>query len=354
VAKFFPEGYLDSLRAKISLAKVAGETVEWDQRKSNTEKGDLWAPCPFHAETTASFHVDDRQGFYYCFGCHAKGDVISFVRDTKGLNLRQAALVLAEQFGLPISLNPPVNDGLDFSNLLDVKDFVVKNFEQEHFLELGVVTGWNDYIKNHPRLLRSLSWGDSDFPGCVMELLTNMDAATDGSIGNLHDYIEKRFSAEKAAAVASVAFQDSAKHLGYRFESPRNDVISVMMPFSPEFLPVYEAIKDATAATPLDIKRADEVWESSVLINDILSLINHSAVVICDLTGRNENVFYELGIAHAWGKPVIPVTQNSGDVPFDLKHHRFLSYLNNAEGRKVLTAKLEKRLVNLVGSNPFF
>ncbi len=38
----------------------------------------MWAPCPFHQEKTASFHVDDRKGFYYCFGCHAKGDAISF------------------------------------------------------------------------------------------------------------------------------------------------------------------------------------------------------------------------------------------------------------------------------------
>ncbi len=181
-----------------------------------------------------------------------------------------------------------------------------------------------------------------------------MEAANDGSIKLLHNYIDQRFSDEKAAAVAAIAFEGSSKHLGYEFEAPRNDIISVMMPFSPSFNDVYGAIKDAAASTALQVKRADEVWDDSVLIKDILRLINHSAVVVCDLTGRNENVFYELGIAHAWGKPVVPITQNADDVPFDLKHHRFLPYLNNSEGRKDLSAKLGKRLEALVGRNPLF
>ena len=57
----------------------------WDTRKSNPGKGDFWAPCPFHQEKSASFHVDDRKGFYYCFGCHAKGDAVTFVRETENL-----------------------------------------------------------------------------------------------------------------------------------------------------------------------------------------------------------------------------------------------------------------------------
>lgn len=126
------------------------------------------------------------------------------------------------------------------------------------------------------------------------------------------------------------------------------------MPFSAAFGPVYEAIKEACDYTPLRAKRVDEVWNNSVLIKDILELLNHSACVICDLTGRNENVFYELGISHAWGKPVIPITQNSEDVPFDLRHHRYLTYLNNSEGRADLTSKLSSRLVSLVGEKPPF
>ena len=77
-----PPGFLDELRNRLSIGQVVGRMVMWDTRKSNQGKGDLWAPCPFHQEKSASFHVDDRKGFYYCFGCHAKGDAITFVRET--------------------------------------------------------------------------------------------------------------------------------------------------------------------------------------------------------------------------------------------------------------------------------
>ena len=59
-----PPGFLDELRSRVGLAQIAGRKVTWDLRKSNQGKGDLWAPCPFHHEKTASFHVDDRKGFY--------------------------------------------------------------------------------------------------------------------------------------------------------------------------------------------------------------------------------------------------------------------------------------------------
>ena len=76
-----PPGFLDELRTRLSLSQVVGRKVMWDQRKSNQAKGDWWAPCPFHHEKSASFHVDDQKGFYYCFGCHAKGDANSIRRD---------------------------------------------------------------------------------------------------------------------------------------------------------------------------------------------------------------------------------------------------------------------------------
>jgi len=346
------EGLLDELRSRVSLASICAEDLEWDDRKSNPAKGDLWAPCPFHREKSASFHVDDRKSFYYCFGCHAKGDVITYVREMKNVNFHEAVLLLANKAGVHVNLNPPSPTSPDFNDLVDIKNFIVLHFTQEHFLELGIKTGWSDFINAHPRLLRSLSWGDDDYAGCVMELISKMNARNDGSIEVLKAYLDQRFSEEKVAAVSAIAFEGSKRHLGYQYEAPRNDIISVMMPFSPSFSEVYGAIKTAAASTNLQVKRADEVWDESVLIQDILKLINHSAVVICDLTGRNENVFYELGIAHAWGKPVIPITQNADDVPFDLKHHRYLSYLNNSEGRDVLSDKLSGRLKTLIAPNP--
>ena len=102
-----PPGFLDELRTRLSLGQVVGRKVMWDTRKSNQGKGDLWAPCPFHQEKSASFHVDDRKGFYYCFGCHAKGDAITFVRETENVDFMEAVKILAGEAGLPVPQSDP-------------------------------------------------------------------------------------------------------------------------------------------------------------------------------------------------------------------------------------------------------
>ena len=102
-----PPGFIDELRGRLSLGQVVGRKVMWDNRKSNPGKGDLWAPCPFHQEKSASFHVDDRKGFYYCFGCHAKGDAISFVRETENVSFVEAVEILAREVGMPLPERDP-------------------------------------------------------------------------------------------------------------------------------------------------------------------------------------------------------------------------------------------------------
>jgi len=102
-----PPGFLDELRSRLSIGQVVGRKVMWDNRKSNQAKGDLWAPCPFHQEKTASFHVEDRKGYYYCFGCHAKGDAITFVRETENVSFMEAVRILAAEAGMQVPENDP-------------------------------------------------------------------------------------------------------------------------------------------------------------------------------------------------------------------------------------------------------
>lgn len=94
--------FLDVLRSRLSLAKVAGRKVAWNTEKSKPQAGDMWAPCPFHEEQSSSFHVDDWKGYYYCFGCKAKGDVFSFVRQTANVGFVEAVQILADEVGLPV------------------------------------------------------------------------------------------------------------------------------------------------------------------------------------------------------------------------------------------------------------
>jgi len=102
-----PPGFLDELRERIPLSQVVGRKVTWDRRRSNPGKGDMWAPCPFHQEKTASFHVDDRKGFYYCFGCHAKGDALSFVQETENVGFMEAVEILAREAGMAMPARDP-------------------------------------------------------------------------------------------------------------------------------------------------------------------------------------------------------------------------------------------------------
>lgn len=127
-----------------------------------------------------------------------------------------------------------------------------------------------------------------------------------------------------------------------------SNLISVMMPFDAQFDDVYKTIQTATSERTMKCLRADDIWEHDHVIQDIVSLINRSQVVVCDCSGRNPNVFYEIGIAHTLGRDVILITQNKEDIPFDLRHLRYIQYLNNDEGREKLRISLQGRIKTLV------
>lgn len=126
-------------------------------------------------------------------------------------------------------------------------------------------------------------------------------------------------------------------------------LVSVMMPFDAGFAPVYAAIQQAGVACNLLTRRADEIWEAPGIIQDVVNLIDRARIVVCDLTGRNPNVFYEAGIAHTLGREVIIITQSEHDVPFDLRHLRHIRYLNNNEGLAALTQALQARMQTILG-----
>ncbi|WP_293573108.1 DNA primase [Phaeobacter sp.] len=128
-----PPGFLDELRTRVSLTQVVGRKVMWDQRKSNQGKGDMWSPCPFHHEKTASFHVDDRKGFYYCFGCHAKGDALKFVQETENVGFMEAVEILAQEAGMEMpARDPKAQQKQDHrSQLAEVMEQAVRFFRMQ-------------------------------------------------------------------------------------------------------------------------------------------------------------------------------------------------------------------------------
>lgn len=134
------------MRTRLSLGQVVGRKVIWDARKSNQGKGDLWSPCPFHHEKTASFHVDDRKGYYYCFGCHAKGDAISFVRETENVGFMEAVQILAGEAGLTMpERDPRAQEKSDRrTQLADVMEQAVQHFRLQ--LRTAAAAHARDYL----------------------------------------------------------------------------------------------------------------------------------------------------------------------------------------------------------------
>ena len=101
----FSSAFLEKIKTSVKISDVVSRHVNWDQKKSNLSKQDFWAPCPFHQEKTASFHVDDNKGFYYCFGCQAKGNIFSFLKEMEGVAFLDAVKALSDKAGIPLEID---------------------------------------------------------------------------------------------------------------------------------------------------------------------------------------------------------------------------------------------------------
>ncbi len=118
------------------------------------------------------------------------------------------------------------------------------------------------------------------------------------------------------------------KKLGREVKIEAGDSCFIMMPFAPPHGDYYSKVyKPAIEKAGLRPIRADtEIFGTGKIMDQIWSGINDAKVLVAELTTRNPNVFYELGLAHALEKPVVLVCGNETDVPFDLKHIRVIYY----------------------------
>lgn len=130
-------------------------------------------------------------------------------------------------------------------------------------------------------------------------------------------------------------------------EPVEENLVAVMMPFEAKFDPVYKALQKAVTGLGMTFQRGDDIWVNDHIIQDVVLLIGKAKVVICDLAGRNANVFYETGIAHTLGRDVILITQTAADVPFDVAAIRYVPYLSNEQGLTALAADVTRRLETL-------
>jgi hypothetical protein len=103
--------------------------------------------------------------------------------------------------------------------------------------------------------------------------------------------------------------------------------VFVLMPFAPAFNDIYEyGIKGGVQDAGAYAERIDEQMFVEGMLDRIFAQIIKADVVVADMTGRNPNVFYEVGYAHALNKVVVLLTQSADDIPFDLKHRAHIVY----------------------------
>jgi hypothetical protein len=234
--------------------------------------------------------------------------------------------------------------------ILKIRERIVSNFTHEHWQEIGLLTGYSLLINKHDRLLRSLNWGDEDYSGNVLNVLTRIAEKNFDNLDVFEEYLNKKFE-EEAHYVSAKPSESKITFSPSVFEIPNTplepDLVAVMMPFDAALTAVYQTIQSACTHARYRALRADNIWENSTIIQDIFSLIFRSSIVIVDFTGKNPNVMYETGIAHTLGKLVIPISQSIDDVPFDMRHHRALTYYPNSEGLQSLENSLSNKLAQV-------
>ncbi|MFA0146340.1 hypothetical protein [Vibrio lentus] len=123
--------------------------------------------------------------------------------------------------------------------------------------------------------------------------------------------------------------------------------VFVLTPFHPRFDSQYQVIRNTISNFGFSCVKGDDSKMSSAILSHIVSEIASSRVVVANLSGRNPNVFYELGIAHALGKPVLLVSETLDGIPFDIQSQRILTFTTENE----LASNLERWFIETVVSN---
>ncbi len=194
---------------------------------------------------------------------------------------------------------------------------------------------------------------DSDIAPIPNSVLTSLASELHIDMkASLHEFTRNHWSVKdvdlfKVLLKKNVGTWPKPKVFKLNAAPPDPNLVAVMMPFNAGMAPVADALSKAAGAAGMTLKRADDIWIHDHIIQDVVTLLCQAKVVICDLTDRNANVFYEMGIAHCLPREVIMITQHSKDVPFDVQHIRYITYLNNGEGLVKLTAEVAARLETL-------
>lgn len=146
-----------------------------------------------------------------------------------------------------------------------------------------------------------------------------------------------------------VSTSDFLKSFGIDYDNIviKNDFVFVLTPFHPDYEDVYLNICETCRSLKLCAMRSDEEYVKTDLLKHIVKCIVEARVIIANIDGRNANVFYELGIAHALNKPTILISKVDSPVPFDVQGQFVILYHSASD----LQNKLGNSLLKVLTSN---
>jgi hypothetical protein len=276
--------------------------------------------------------------------------------------------------GTPIA--EAILDGLRATTLILIvmsPDYFASNWtrqEWQYGLSRGLETGTIRIIPilfrdcDIPLALKVIQYADFRDPSRYYEnfslllhavknaLAMEANLTSDSEIPKIGEQIEEpdpqivsdlKYEYGNAARVFQAKPAESPQPSSKKKSTTEDDLCFVIMPFSvPDLNDLYEYFIEPVLREKCKLRpeRGDDTLGSNAIIEDIKESIQKARIIVADLTGRNPNVFYEVGIAHTLNKPVLLMTQSIDDVPFDLRHRRTLVYQYTPPGCK----KLEKSL----------
>lgn len=173
-------------------------------------------------------------------------------------------------------------------------------------------------------------------------------------VGGKRRVLDITHTPSEAIGVASITTDDHLKKVSKGVTVEATDTCFVMMPFANPigsyYGSIYEPAIKKAGLTPV---RADtDIYATGKIIDQIWSGLKRAKVLVAELTGRNPNVLYELGLAHALHKPVVLISSNEPDVPFDVRHVRVIYYeLTDPFWGEKLIAKVAENIVSAI-KNP--
>jgi nucleoside 2-deoxyribosyltransferase len=227
------------------------------------------------------------------------------------------------------------------------------------------ITGWialgNKFVANSDKELKrdpkhigkydKELWGDGKSSCCGM---IGIPLVSDGIIIGLIKVENKKKSAfteddEKSLEIFAIAAAAAIESKRELINIIKGFYVFVLMPFSKEFDDVYECgIKPTINKLGMRCERVDEILDSKEdILTEIYNGIKRADFIVADMSGKNSNVFYEVGYADALGKKIIFLTKKRKDIPFNLTLRNHIIY----DGKiKFLSNKLEERLKAMVNA----